>query len=99
MLVNPTPDDLAIQRVSPFREPLVQRGRRVAFVVRRLELLSRHSRFLVHLAQPRCIERELANNPQQHQASDDARQLQQLPPVGRNVVHEGVPYVLTPRIC
>ena len=53
---------------------------------------------IVNLPHPRCLERELANNPQQHQASDYARQLQQLPPGGRSVVHEGVTYVLTPEL-
>jgi len=53
---------------------------------------------ILNLPHPRCIERELANNPQQHKASDYARQLQQLPQGGRNVVHDGVTYVLTPEL-
>jgi pimeloyl-ACP methyl ester carboxylesterase len=44
------------------------------------------------------IERELANNPRQHQASDYARQIQQMPPGGRSLVHEGVTYELTPEL-
>jgi pimeloyl-ACP methyl ester carboxylesterase len=53
---------------------------------------------ILNLPHPRCIERELANNPRQHEASDYARQLQKLPPGGRNVVHDGVDYVLTPEL-
>jgi pimeloyl-ACP methyl ester carboxylesterase len=51
---------------------------------------------IVNLPHPRCLERELANNPRQDQASDYARQLQQLPPGGRSLVYEGVTYELTP---
>jgi pimeloyl-ACP methyl ester carboxylesterase len=53
---------------------------------------------ILNLPHPRCIERELANNPQQYKASDYARQFQRLPPGGRNLVHEGVNYVLTPEL-
>ena len=53
---------------------------------------------IVNLPHPRCIERELANNPQQQKASDYARHLQQLPPGGRTLVHNGVTYVLTPEL-
>jgi pimeloyl-ACP methyl ester carboxylesterase len=51
---------------------------------------------IVNLPHPRCIERELANNPRQYEASDYARQLQHLPPGGRILVHEGVAYEITP---
>jgi pimeloyl-ACP methyl ester carboxylesterase len=51
---------------------------------------------ILNLPHPRCLERELANNPQQHNASDYARQLQQLPKGGRTLVQEGVTYELTP---
>jgi epoxide hydrolase 4 len=53
---------------------------------------------ILNLPHPRCIERELANNPQQHKASEYARQLQQLPPGGRTLIHEGVTYELTPEL-
>jgi pimeloyl-ACP methyl ester carboxylesterase len=53
---------------------------------------------IVNLPHPGCIQRELANNPRQHQASDYARQMQQLPPGGRSLVHEGVTYELTPEL-
>jgi len=53
---------------------------------------------IVNLPHPRCIERELTNNPRQHAASDYARQLQQLPPGGRTLVHEGVSHELTPEL-
>ena len=53
---------------------------------------------VVNLPHPGCIERELANNPQQQNASDYARHLQQLPPGGRTLVHDGVTYVLTPEL-
>jgi pimeloyl-ACP methyl ester carboxylesterase len=65
---------------------------------------------IVNMPHPRCLERELANNPRQQQASDYARQLrqqqasdyarqlQQLPPGGRNVVIDGVSYVLAPEL-
>lgn len=53
---------------------------------------------IVNLPHPGCIERELANNPRQHQASDYARQLQQLPPGGRSLVHEGVIHTITPEM-
>src|SRR5262249_32104705 len=53
---------------------------------------------ILNLPHPRCIERELANNPRQHKASDYARQIQQLPPGGRSLVHEGVTYELTPEL-
>jgi pimeloyl-ACP methyl ester carboxylesterase len=51
---------------------------------------------LVNLPHPRCLERELANNPRQHAASDYARQLQQLPPGGRTLVFNGLAHELTP---
>ena len=53
---------------------------------------------VVNLPHPRCIERELANNPEQQKASDYARHLQQLPSGGRTLVHNGVTYVLTPEL-
>jgi epoxide hydrolase 4 len=53
---------------------------------------------ILNLPHPKCVERELANNPRQQKASDYARQLQQLPAGGRNVVHDGVTYVLTPEL-
>jgi pimeloyl-ACP methyl ester carboxylesterase len=53
---------------------------------------------ILNLPHPRCIERELAHNPQQHKASDYARQLQQLLPGGRSLVHEGVTYEMTPEL-
>src|SRR5262245_29078080 len=53
---------------------------------------------VVNLPHPGCIERELANNPRQHQASDYARQIQRLPPGGRNLVHEGITHELTPEM-
>jgi pimeloyl-ACP methyl ester carboxylesterase len=53
---------------------------------------------VVNLPHPRCIERELANNHRQQKASDYARQLQQLPPGGRTLVHEGVAHELTPEL-
>jgi pimeloyl-ACP methyl ester carboxylesterase len=51
---------------------------------------------IVNLPHPRCLERELANNPRQHEASDYARQLQRLPPGGRTLVHDGVAHEITP---
>src|SRR5262245_8739257 len=53
---------------------------------------------VVNLPHPRCIERELANNPQQQKASDYARHLQQLPSGGRTLVHNGVTHELTPEL-
>jgi pimeloyl-ACP methyl ester carboxylesterase len=53
---------------------------------------------VVNLPHPACLERELANNPRQQKASEYARQLQQLPPGGRTVVHDGVTYTLTPEL-
>lgn len=53
---------------------------------------------VVNLPHPGCIERELATNPRQSEASGYARQLQQLPPGGRALVHEGVAYELTPEL-
>jgi epoxide hydrolase 4 len=53
---------------------------------------------IVNLPHPGCIERELANNPQQQKASDYARHLQQLPSGGRTLVHNGVTHVLTPEL-
>lgn len=57
-----------------------------------------HRLVILNLPHPRCIERELANNPRQYKASDYARQIQQLPPGGRSLVHEGVTYQLTPEL-
>ena len=51
---------------------------------------------VVNLPHPGCLERELANNPRQYAASDYARQIQQLPPGVRTLVHEGVAFELTP---
>ena len=53
---------------------------------------------ILNLPHPGCLERELANNPRQHRASDYARHLPQLPQGGRSLVHEGVTYVLTPEL-
>lgn len=53
---------------------------------------------VVNLPHPGCIERELANNPRQYQASDYARQIQRLPPGCRILVHEGVSHELTPEL-
>jgi pimeloyl-ACP methyl ester carboxylesterase len=53
---------------------------------------------LLNIPHPRCLERELANNPEQHQASEYARQFQQLPEGGRTVLHKGVTYTLTPEL-
>lgn len=53
---------------------------------------------VVNLPHPGCIERELANNPRQYQASEYARQIQRLPPGGRTLVHEGVTQELTPEM-
>jgi pimeloyl-ACP methyl ester carboxylesterase len=53
---------------------------------------------IVNLPHPRCLERELANNPRQHKASEYARQLQQLPLGGRNLVLDGVTAELTPEM-
>jgi pimeloyl-ACP methyl ester carboxylesterase len=50
---------------------------------------------IVNLPHPRCLERELANNPRQHAASDYARQLQQLPPGSRTLVIDGVAHEIT----
>jgi pimeloyl-ACP methyl ester carboxylesterase len=51
---------------------------------------------IVNLPHPRWIERELANSPRQHKASDYARQLQQLPPGGRTLFFDGVSGEITP---
>lgn len=53
---------------------------------------------IVNVPHPKCIERELASNPRQQKASDYARQLQQLPPGCRSLVHEGITYELTPEL-
>lgn len=53
---------------------------------------------IVNLPHPACIERELANNPRQYQASDYARQIQRLPPGGRHLVQDGVTHELTPEM-
>ena len=53
---------------------------------------------LVNLPHPRCIERELANNPRQYKASEYARQLQHLAPGGRNLVLGGVAHEITPEL-
>ena len=53
---------------------------------------------IVNLPHPGCLERELANNPKQQKASDYARQIQQLPPGGRSLTHEGVTYEMTPEL-
>src|SRR5438309_3066876 len=53
---------------------------------------------IVNLPHPRCLERELANNPGQQQASAYARQLQQLPLGGRKLVLDGVTAELTPEM-
>jgi pimeloyl-ACP methyl ester carboxylesterase len=53
---------------------------------------------ILNLPHPKCIERELANNLRQYEASDYARQIQRLPPGGRNLVVEGANYELTPEL-
>jgi pimeloyl-ACP methyl ester carboxylesterase len=53
---------------------------------------------VVNLPHPRCLERELATNPRQYQASAYARQLQQLPPGGRSLVLDGVAHAITPEL-
>lgn len=53
---------------------------------------------VVNLPHPRCIERELGSNPRQYQAAGYARQIQQLPPDGRTLIHEGVDIELTPEL-
>ena len=53
---------------------------------------------IVNLPHPGCLERELAKNPRQHKAGDYARQVQQLPLGGRNLIHEGVTHELTPEL-
>jgi pimeloyl-ACP methyl ester carboxylesterase len=53
---------------------------------------------LLNMPHPGCLERELANNPEQRQASEYARQFQQLPEGGRTVLHKGVAYTLTPEL-
>ena len=54
---------------------------------------------IVNLPHPRCIERELANNPRQHKASDYARQFQQAPRGNRKfVAPDGSIGELTPEL-
>jgi pimeloyl-ACP methyl ester carboxylesterase len=53
---------------------------------------------ILNLPHPRCLERELANNPQQQKASEYARLLQQLPPGGRHLILNGVTHALTPEL-
>ena len=53
---------------------------------------------LLNMPHPGCLERELAKNPEQHQASEYARQFQQLPKGGRTLIHKGVTYELTPEL-
>jgi pimeloyl-ACP methyl ester carboxylesterase len=54
---------------------------------------------IVNLPHPRCIERELANNPRQYQASEYARQLQQSPNGNRKfVAPDGSTIELTPEL-
>jgi len=53
---------------------------------------------VLNMPHPRCLERELANNPEQHKASEYARQFQQMPKGGRTLLHDGVTYVLTPEL-
>jgi len=54
---------------------------------------------IVNLPHPRCIERGLANNPQQYQASDYARQFQQSPKGNRMfVAPDGSTAELTPEL-
>ena len=45
---------------------------------------------ILNLPHPACLTRELANNPQQRQASEYARLIQQLPPGGRSLTLNGV---------
>ena len=42
--------------------------------------------FVLNMPHPGCLERELANNPEQHKASEYARQFQQMPKGGRTVL-------------
>ncbi len=54
---------------------------------------------VVNLPHPRCIERELAKNPQQYQVSDYARQFQQSPKGNRMfVAPDGSTVELTPEL-
>jgi pimeloyl-ACP methyl ester carboxylesterase len=54
---------------------------------------------IVNLPHPRCIERELANNPRQYQASDYARQFQHSPYGSRRfVAPDGSSVELTPEL-
>lgn len=53
---------------------------------------------ILNLPHPACLQRELANNPAQHQASEYARQFQQLPAGSRTVQHQGMSMELTPAL-
>ncbi len=54
---------------------------------------------ILNLPHPRCIERELANNPKQYEASDYARQFQQSPPGNRKfLAPDGSTVELTPEL-
>jgi len=53
---------------------------------------------LLNMPHPRCLERELAKNPEQFKASEYARQFQQLPKGGRTMLYKGVTYELTPEL-
>jgi pimeloyl-ACP methyl ester carboxylesterase len=53
---------------------------------------------VVNLPHPACIERELADNPRQYQASDYSRQIQGMPPGCRTLIHEGATHELTPEL-
>jgi pimeloyl-ACP methyl ester carboxylesterase len=53
---------------------------------------------LLNMPHPRCFERELANNPQQYEASEYARQFQENPKGGRTITYKGISYELTPEL-
>lgn len=53
---------------------------------------------ILNMPHPRCLERELANSPEQHKASEYARQFQELPKGGRTLVLNGVTHTLTPEL-
>ncbi len=53
---------------------------------------------ILNLPHPACLARELANNSDQYEASEYARQFQQLPPGGRSITQDGITFDLTPEL-
>lgn len=53
---------------------------------------------ILNLPHPACLARELANSPEQHEASEYARQFQQLPSGGRSITQDGMTFELTPEL-